>query len=933
MLATHPRSGFFRSARKVVAVLLSSLALGACSASPDQMISSARGYIQNKDLNAAAIQLKNALQKDDQLPEGHFLLGSVYFEQENYQGASKELRRAFKLNYPKDDVVPLLARSLVNEREFDLLVRDLGTVKLDSPAAQALLETARGDALAGKKQYKEAEQAYAAALAANPKETLARIGQARVKLVKGDLAQSQADAEAIVQAAPDVPEAWLLLADALLAQGKLTESVPALQAAAKAHPNSINTHSALLMVLLNSNDFDAAEKEVATMRGIAPNHPGVLYGEAYLAFRANNLEEARTKALAVAQTAPGFLPGQLLAGTVLVRRSEFSLAQTYLTNVLDAIPSQPMARTLLVAALLGNGQVERARDTLQPLLSSKYQLNAEQMGLAGRVYMANGDLARAEEYFQRAAVAEPENARAQTQVAITHMMEGDADRAISELEKASRLDPDAIQPDLAKIAIHMRRHEIDLALEAFKAVERKQPNEPQTYNLKGGLLAAKGDKDGARTAYEKAVSLRPDFLVALINLAQFDLADEKPDQALKRFAALVAPGSKNVDAMLAYADLLRATGGKASDIQTVLERAVQAAPGQLAPNVALTRFYLIQNDLPKARALAQQTSTSWPNDPRALDMLAQTQIANKDYQLAIATLGKLVSLQPKSPVPLLMLAEVQQANGDMTAAEASNRKALAVKPDDPRAQRQIIVTLLAKKDFPGALKIARAMQSQPGNAVLGYSLEGDVQLASSKTAEAIKAFREAYKQGKQGEQFIRLHTVLNHNGQATEAGQLADEWLKAQPKDLIGRSYLAERALVDKRYPEAKRLYQELVALAPRNVLLLNNLAWAAFQSKDEQALALAEKANTLAPDNPAVLDTLGNIQIERGKGKEGLANIERAFKLASNQGALHLSLVKAYARLGRNDDARREAGVILTRAPEGSPLHTEVSALLKTLK
>jgi putative PEP-CTERM system TPR-repeat lipoprotein len=897
------------------------------------MVSSAREYIQNKDLNAAAIQLKNALQKDNQLPEGHFLLGQVYFDQENYQGAAKELRRAYDLGYPKDDVLPPLVRSLVNEREFERVVRDFASDTLTSPVAQALLETARGDALSGKRQFKEAEQAYKAALAANPKEPLARIGQARVRLANLEPAQAQAEAEAIVKDEPDVFEAHILLADTLLAQGKQAEAVSALQAAVKVRPNSLNIHSTLVMVLLGLNDLDAVKEELQTMRRISPNYPMVHYIDGYLAFRDNKLDDARAKALIVTQAVPNFMPGQLLAGIVLVRKNEYALAQTHLGRVLEAVPTHPVARTLLVAALLGNGQAERALDTLQPLLADKNNLTPEQLGLAGRVYMANSDLARAEDYFQRAATANPEDARAQTQVALTHLLAGDSDRALGELEKASRLDTDAIQADLAKVAIYMRRQEIDLALEAFKEIERKQPNEPQTFNLKGGLLTAKGDKVGARAAYEKALSLKPDFLVAIINLAQADVVDGLPDQARKRFSALIASGSKNVDALLAYANLVQATGGKPAEIQTFLERAAQAAPGQLAPQVALARFFLIQRDLPKARAAAQEAATAWPNDPRALDILAQTQVANKDYQLAIATLGKLSSLQPRSPLPLLALADVQQASGNVAAAEESIKKALELKPDDPHAQRQMIVIHLTKKNFPAALKIAKAMQSQSGNVVLGHSLEGDVLIASGKRADAIRAYREAFKQGNLAEQFIRLHSVLAQGGQAAEAGQLADQWLKAQPKDLTGRTYLAERAMADTRYTDARRLYQELVALVPDNGLLYNNLAWVSFQAKDEQALALAEKANTLSPDSPAILDTLGNIQIDRGKTKEGLANIERAFKLAPNQGALHLSLAKAYARVGRNTDARREAEVILSQVPEGSPAHAEVSALLKTLK
>ncbi|MDR0717004.1 MAG: PEP-CTERM system TPR-repeat protein PrsT [Azoarcus sp.] len=931
MSATFIRPGTPGRVCKTVVALLCALAFTACSGSPEKMIADARRYIDNNDYQSATIQLKNALQKNNQIAEGRFLLGWIYFIQEDYAGASKELRRAFELGYPPDDVVPYLVRSLIYEREFTKVTRDYANVTLRAPDRQALLEVARGDALTAQKKYSEARQAYAAALAANPQETLARVGQTRLKLIEGDAPGAQAEAKALTTSAPDVPETHILLADALLAQGKTHESEAPLKAAARARPNSLNAHAALTMVLLGNNNFEAAKAELETMKRLSPKHPAVSYAQAYLAFRAERLDEARTLAMDVARVAPGFLPGQLLAGMVLVRRNENALAQTYLGRVLEATPNQPLARTLMVASLLGSGQIERARDTLQPLLGRGNRLTPEQLRLACQIYIASEDLAHAEDYCRRASEADPNDPKARTQAGIVDMMAGNTERAMAELERASKLDPNAVQADLAKVAIHMRRREIDKALEAFKAIERKKPNEPQTYNLKGGLLAARGDRADARAAYEKALALRPDFLAAIINLAQIDLAEQKSEQALKRFEKLVGPDSKNADAMLAYASILKAAGGRAADVQNMLERAANAAPGQLAPNLALARFHLMQNDPAKARAAAQQAVASWPNDPRALEILGQAQMANRDYRQAAATAGKLASLLPKSPQPLLALANAQRAAGDTAAAEAAIKKALEIRPDDPQAQRQVIAGLLAKKDFAGALKVARAMQRQAANAVLGHSLEGDIQAASGKNPEAIAAYRQAFKLGGLSEQFVRLHAALLRGNQSGEAEKLAQTWLKTQPKDHVGRTYLAERAMTAGRYAESLLLYRELVGMAPGNALLLNNLAWVAFQVKDGQALAYAERAGALAPDNPAILDTLGTIQIDRGQTQQGLANIERAVKLAQDIPALRLSLAKAYARLGRRDDARREAEAVIARVPAGTPLHNDASALLGT--
>lgn len=76
------------------------------------------------------------------------------------------------------------------------------------------------------------------------------------------------------------------------------------------------------------------------------------------------------------------------------------------------------------------------------------------------------------------------------------------------------MDDSAFQADLALVMAHLRRGETDKALEAHAQLERKQPGQPAgVHNLRGGLMLAKRDVPAARTAFEKALSLRPDYLL------------------------------------------------------------------------------------------------------------------------------------------------------------------------------------------------------------------------------------------------------------------------------------------------------------------------------------------------------------------------------------------------------------------------------------
>ena len=96
-------------------------------------------------------------------------------------------------------------------------------------------------------------------------------------------------------------------------------------------------------------------------------------------------------------------------------------------------------------------------------------------------------------------------------------------------------------------------------------------------------------------------------------------------------------------------------------------------------------------------------------------------------------------------------------------------------------------------------------------------------------------------------------------------------WLATQPKDTSSRAVLAESLIKRKQFAAASEQYLLLNASNPDNLLILNNLAWALFESGDKRAATYAEQALKLKPDNPAVMDTLGWILVQQGQRERGI--------------------------------------------------------------
>ena len=94
--------------------LVAALILAACGGEkPESMLVSAKEYLAKNDTKAAEIQLKNALQGDPNLAEARFLLGKMLLESGNPTAAEVELRKAADLKYPAEQLVPLMARTLL----------------------------------------------------------------------------------------------------------------------------------------------------------------------------------------------------------------------------------------------------------------------------------------------------------------------------------------------------------------------------------------------------------------------------------------------------------------------------------------------------------------------------------------------------------------------------------------------------------------------------------------------------------------------------------------------------------------------------------------------------------------------------------------------------------------------------------------------------
>jgi thioredoxin-like negative regulator of GroEL len=91
--------------------------------------------------------------------------------------------------------------------------------------------------------------------------------------------------------------------------------------------------------------------------------------------------------------------------------------------------------------------------------------------------------------------------------------------------------------------------------------------------------------------------------------------------------------------------------------------------------------------------------------------------------------------------------------------------------------------------------------------------------------------------------------------------------------------------------------------------------------------------AETVEPENPIVAANLGIVISDSGHPADAIRYLQSALALAPDLHQARFSLAVAYGRLGRRQDAAREATELLRRLPAAAPQRPEVERLLSAVQ
>lgn len=915
--------------QRVLALAL--VVLAACGSDPSapQLIEAARAHLDKGESAAAIIELKRALDKQPQSVQARQLLGKALLADGDAASAIVELQKARELGLPAEQVALDLARANLAVGQGGQAVTELQAVKLADPKEQAELRTLQAAALASQRQAGEARALLDEALLLRPDYAPAVVARAQLDAAEGRSDAALAQVEALWARDKTQEAAGLMKAALLLhARRDVEGAMQAYREVAQAQPRSVAARDGVAQLLLRSGKVEEAKAELAELQKVAPKRPETLLLQAQLAYAARDYAVTRELTTQLLGAVPNHMQTLLLAAATEMSTQRWSQAQSLLARLLKSHPESVLGRRLMAQTLMALGQADKAVEVLQPVVDSP-AADAETLAQAGSAMLRAGDVQRAQAAFQRAVKARPDDPSARTALAMMQMARGESGAGLSNLQSIASGEQ-ASMADLALVAARMSQNDAKGALAALDRLQRKEPGNVIADVLRGQVLFAQGDTAGAAAAYQQALQKDPKAFGAVAGLAGLDARADRIDEARKRLADFAKANPADGRAPLTLARLERRMGAADATVVAALRQAVKADPGLVAARIELVGTLQAQGDRAGALEAARDAAAALPDHAGVLDLLGTSQLAAGEAQAAVSTFRQLVAMQPRQVLPLLRMVDAQLAAKNASGAAEALRQAGELDADNPAVLRGRALLASMEGRTQEALAHARKLQSMQPAAAFGHVVEAEVARRAGNHALAASAFRSALQREKSSGLAASLHDALLAAGDRPAADRMAADWVRENPKDIGFRYHMGSVAASRRDWAAAEAHYRAVVEVQPRHGPALNNIAWLMIQQGKPGATAIAERANTLLPDRPAVLDTLSLALQKDGRIEQATELQKRAAQLEPRNGDYRLRLAELLIASGDKSRAREELRALQNR--QDFARQAEVTALLARL-
>jgi len=794
------------------------------------------------------------------------------------------------------------------------------------------------------KNQKQAGEEFKKAAELAPIRSMERLKYAAFTSATGDTGETRRIATEMTRQAPDYLPGWTLLAELALKDKKYDEALSLLENVFSRDPEYIDGRRLESDVLLAKGDTKKAVDVLEHLDQTYPESPLIKYQLACAYLRNNNPNQAKAALDQAISINPNYDDAILRLAEINLRSGHGETAIEPITNLLRKRPDLRSAAFLLAAAY---GSLDRFDDA-EAVIRNQVRLAPQDpqphtaLGVIFRQAKRNDEARQA---FEKAAELAPDNLWLVNQLVELDLLDKHYDAARQRIQRQFQKTPDLPAAHCLEAKILIAEGKWDLAATELKKTLQLDPNFSSAYDLlvqtyigtnklseAAAQLQAEASKDPdnasvlltlalvyermesfpqARDAYQKLLSINPNYVPALNNLAYLD-AERLND--LDNAYELVRRARDLQGDDPAIADTLGWVLYKRGDYQqalTTLQDSAEKLPDnpEIQFHLGMTAYAMGQTDIAKVAfkkaAAAAKDFAGKDESKRRLALLENG--TGPSHELSTSQLEAMTKEQPNDVISQMRLGEAYAKDGASEKAAAAFDQALKLNPKLITAvtklaqlyarplqnkEKALAYAKKARELSPGDPQVAALLGKvvyDNGNFAWSYNLlQEAARVRQNDPALLSDLAWSAYSLGKITEARDAMQKVLTNNPDPTHAADaqkfLAFTALSENPKDLIAAEVeihkelqsnpefvpaLMAQAVLDSKQGQIKRAietYENILRRWPDFALAQKRLA--ALYAQDPSTLAaaddLAAKARKTLSDDPGLTELLGQLSYEK---------------------------------------------------------------------
>ena len=627
--------------------------------------------------------------------------------------------------------------------------------------------------------------------------------------------------------------------------------------------------------------------------------------------------------------------GFIYADQGRLARADYFLSQARRRNTNDL-----EVRMRLANVFLGTGRNKEAREEALYVLGRSVEYPEASQVLALSANTTNL-LLETRQRLQQIQQRVGDKGHLQVALGILWLRQKDFKAAETAFQKALALEPKSVEAMAGLSSVCWGLNDLAAAERYFKQAASLSPvrsGKALNYAL---FKLGTGAAPEARKMLDEIARQAPDYLPAQRILAALAIGDRKLDECSRIARGILTQEPTDYEAMLLLSRIKIAQGKPAEAIPLLTRLSgmyTNSAPAWYQLGVA----YLANNEPVKGVPLLRQAIKLDTNLVEAVLVLAQQDIRRGDVATAITSLNQAIKRQPPVGAAYMLLANAYRVAGAPDQALAVYQQALGLFPKEPEPAvqmgfvllsanrtdearkafekaaeiapnnfkvQEVLVNLeLAENKFPAALQRVNLLREKDPQGVNPLLLLGRIFLAQTNYPQAEKALNQALALAPESRgAYLMLADIYDATHREQEALAKLQSGIAKNRNDWPALMMMASIQDRLKDFSAAAKSYEQALAVNATNLMIVNNLAYLYSErlNQPDKALQMAQKAQLLAPENPAVADTAGWILARRGEYARALVLLqESAEKLpAYPEAQYHLAMT--HYMLGEEAPAR----------------------------